>query len=325
MAQHTPHPAAAESPWHFERAEVGERRAALGVLLRGRAAPRDAGVEHFLRYSQRQGLSLDELWVVRDRADPTRPLAAAMLIPAPGRSAMLFVSPAPSWPAPEAVRQLVAGMCQAQDPAKLRLVQALLEPDQQRTRHMLRETGFTELATLIYMHRRPPASDGVEPAAAPGDLGPEHAHLRVYHWDEAYRARFAGAIEASYEQTLDCPALRGLRDIDDVIAGHMAAGVFRPDLWYALYDGERPAAVMLLNDVPQADACELVYLGLAVDYRGRGLAHRLLEHGLRRVGAMGGSRLMLAVDERNEPAMRLYRGLGFVETGRKCAMIQAVG
>ena len=32
------------------------------------------------------------------------------------------------------------------------------------------------------------------------------------------RDRFAAAILASYRQTLDCPGLLGLRDIDDIIA-----------------------------------------------------------------------------------------------------------
>ncbi len=335
MAQHTPHPAAAETPWLIERVGPGERRPALGMLLRGRAGARDAGVDHFIRYSQRQGLDLDELWVLRDRDRPDRLLAATMLIPAPGRSAMLFVSPGASWPAAEPVCQLVQQMCRAQDAGRLRLIQALLEPDQQRTRQMLGEAGFIELATLIYMQRRTPpdtgrsaggasARDGRGPREA-DVLAPEDRHYRVYHWDEAHRRRFAAAIEASYERTLDCPALRGLRQIDDVIAGHQAAGVFRPQLWYALYDGPQPAAVMLINELPQADACELVYLGLAEAHRGRGLARRLLAHGLERVAHLGRSRLMLAVDERNVPALRLYQGLEFAETGRKCAMIRAVG
>ncbi|MEM6393681.1 MAG: GNAT family N-acetyltransferase [Planctomycetota bacterium] len=72
-----------------------------------------------------------------------------------------------------------------------------------------------------------------------------------------------------------------------------------------------------------AETYELVYLGVAKRFRGRGLAGRLLRHGMARVHARGGKRLLLAVDDRNEPAVSLYRSLGFRATARKLAMIRS--
>ncbi|MFW6059996.1 MAG: GNAT family N-acetyltransferase, partial [Phycisphaeraceae bacterium] len=207
----------------------------------------------------------------------------------------------------------------AQDPERCHLIQALLEPDQPRTREGLLAAGFEELAVLAYMRARAmvrPHELDVS-GLTPADAEP----IRTLRWSETNRPAFERAILASYEQTQDCPGLLGRRRIEDILAGHMAAGLFRPDLWSALYAGDEPVGVMLLNDVPASDALELVYLGLAVPWRGRGLARRLVRHGLGQATRCDRSRMILAVDESNAPALHLYRDLGFRSTGRKRAMI----
>src|SRR5690606_41179312 len=122
--------------------------------------------------------------------------------------------------------------------------------------------GFRKLAHLIYMQRP------IRGPATPLNLRPP---LRMLTCTPANEPAFAAAILASYEQTLDCPGLLGLRTIDDIIAGHMATGQFVPDLWMALYEGDKPAAVMLLGSLPQRQALELVYLGVSVSHRRQGL------------------------------------------------------
>jgi ribosomal protein S18 acetylase RimI-like enzyme len=135
---------------------------------------------------------------------------------------------------------------------------------------------------------------------------------------------FARAILASYEQTMDCPGLLGLREVDDIIAGHMATGRFDPSLWYAFYQGDVPVGVMLLGILPPHRSGELIYLGIAPAYRGKGLARPILEHGLGELSARDTTRLLLAVDEANQPAIRLYRHLKFRTSARKAALIRAL-
>lgn len=84
-------------------------------------------------------------------------------------------------------------------------------------------------------------------------------------------ADFKAAIQQSYQQTLDCPALNGVRSIDDVVAGHRAAGEYNPANWLLLRDQGRPAGVLVLAQVPGTQVMELVYIGLAADIRGRGI------------------------------------------------------
>lgn len=297
------------------RVAVERQREAVALLLTGQASASSPTVQPFLNYARQQGLALNELWAVQRGG---RLEAAALIVPCAGRSAMLFCSPASSWPEADLVVQLFRTACRAQSPERIRLIQALVDPPQEATVHALREAGFWDLATLKYLQRR------VDRRPSPRSANPL-SQYQTYHWSEAHRARFADAILASYEQTLDCPGLRGIREVDDIIAGHQAAGTFRPELWHAIYDGDQPVAVMLINELPQVEACELVYLGLALPYRGQGLGRRLLEYGIDLAHAQGQANMILAVDDRNEPAMRLYRAAGFRETAARRALVWVVG
>ena len=84
-------------------------------------------------------------------------------------------------------------------------------------------------------------------------------------------------LDASYEETLDCPGLCGLRRTQDIILGHKSSGRHDPDGWLlAKIDGVFAGAI-LLNHSREHNDIELVYLGLAPPVRGRGLGRLLLE------------------------------------------------
>jgi ribosomal protein S18 acetylase RimI-like enzyme len=164
----------------------------------------------------------------------------------------------------------------------------------------------------------------LSPPAAEAQVLSLEAGFQAVHWSETNRQLFAEAILASYQQTLDCPALVGLRTIDEIIEGHMAAGQFSPELWWAVRHGDDPVGVMLLSPLPQRSAMELVYLGLAPAWRGRGLGSRLLGHGLAQAHQRGLTSMLLAVDDLNKPAVRLYQSQGFEVHAKKLAMIMAL-
>jgi ribosomal-protein-alanine N-acetyltransferase len=66
-----------------------------------------------------------------------------------------------------------------------------------------------------------------------------------------------------------------------------------------------------------ADELHLTDLGVTAAARRRGIA-RILVNELRREGELGGARvILLEVRESNEPALSLYRGLGFKELDRR--------
>lgn len=295
----------------FERVRAAERREALGLLLLGRPRGDDPAVEQFLRFAAEQHTPLDDLWLV---ARGGRPLAAAMLVPNPGRTGMLFVSP-PAAEAHAPLARLVERLCAGLDPARFRLVQAILDPWQENEARLMEDAGLSPLATLLYMQRSTAAPERTL------DLGPG---LRAETWSPGSRPHFEAAILESYRDTLDCPGLVGLRGIDDILAGHRASGEFAPDLWFVYLAGDTPAAVMLLSLLPQRQGAELVYLGMAPPWRGRGLGRKLVEHALTLVRRRGATTMLLAVDDRNTPAMHLYTALGFVAHARKLVYLRAV-
>ncbi len=293
------------------------RRRALAVLLTGRDRPNDMAVGHFVNYAAEHRLALDRLWIAEVGG---RPIAAAVVVVAPGRSAMLFASPCNDPTATPVTARVVEAAVDSLADDEAAIVQALVDPDQPDTQVMLESAGFGHLADLQYMTRRSPRSR--RPPAAGPDLP---RGLRAVRYDESRRTAFGQAVLATYEGTLDCPGLIGLRRVDDILDGHMATGQFDPNLWLLVEDESgQPAATMLLNPLPLRRAMELVYLGLTPGFRGLGLGKTLLEYGLALARPNGATELVLAVDANNTPAVRLYTSLRFVTDTRKRAFVRAM-
>lgn len=74
-----------------------------------------------------------------------------------------------------------------------------------------------------------------------------------------------------------------------------------------------------------AEEAEILTLAVAPGFRRRGLANRLLEQAIVTARAGGAAALFLEVSENNGPALGLYQGTGFVETGRRPGYYQSDG
>jgi [ribosomal protein S18]-alanine N-acetyltransferase len=74
-----------------------------------------------------------------------------------------------------------------------------------------------------------------------------------------------------------------------------------------------------------ADEAEILSIAVMPEWRGCGLAGRLLGHALDHVAARGGRRIFLEVEAGNGPALALYRRAGFVEVGRRRGYYAAEG
>lgn len=287
-------------------------RAALGMLLTGKPDGTDAAVTQFVTFARQQGMNIDECWAAC-HLDLIQ--ASMLLVPSAGKTGMVFLSSVPARKQINTMGQLVAHACQVQDGNQTRIIQALMESNQRYELLALEQAGFTHLAHLIYMQRYVTAANRTANAL---NLGPG---VQLYNWTESNRQLFADAILASYIDTHDCPALLGVRHIDDVIAGHMAAGEFDPRRWFALYENDKPLGVMLLNRIAHRSALELVYLGLAPQARGKGLARKLVQHAMNITADHNACQILLAVDQENEPARKLYQRMGFARGEKKTAMI----
>lgn len=299
-------------PMRYIRVHGPMHRAALGLLLTGKPDGTDAAVTQFVNFAKQQGMNIDECWAAC-HLDLIQ--ATMLLVPSAGKTSMVFLSSVPLRKNVPTVSKLIAKACQVQDTEQTHIIQALLEPNQRYELVALDQAGFTHLAHLIYMQRYVTAANRGNGKL---HLGP---NVQIYHWSEANRKRFADAILASYVDTKDCPALLGVRNINDVIAGHMAAGEFDPKRWFALYDGDTPLGVMLLNRIAHRSALELVYLGLAPEARGKGYARKLMQHAMDITAEHNACQILLAVDQENEPARKLYQRMGFARGEKKTALI----
>ncbi|MBI3166300.1 MAG: ribosomal protein S18-alanine N-acetyltransferase [Anaerolineales bacterium] len=84
--------------------------------------------------------------------------------------------------------------------------------------------------------------------------------------------------------------------------------------WVAEMDG-RILAMMVGWLI--VDELHVATIATHPDYRGRGIGARLLVHALISARQEGVGRAFLEVREGNAVAMKMYRGLGFVEDGRR--------
>lgn len=297
------------------RLQGDEHRLGLNLLLTGAWRESSIQLQHFLSHARKHHWSLDQLYVIKHAGVAQ---AAALVMPYPGRTGLLFLSPLHTKRTTKAaavlLRQVVANL----DPEQVVLVQALLEPDAMKQEQALLDADFEPLATLHYMQ-------------SPGEAGPTTlklppgVELEARTYEPELLPTFQQAIQDSYLDTRDCPGLVGRRSIDDVIQGHMNCGEFDPANWLVLTDPEgQGAGVLLLAKVPANGTMELVYLGLAPAWRGRSIAKALMRYALAMTAKAQASHLTLAVDQTNTPAVRLYENMGFRTTARKVALIRSV-
>ena len=140
--------------------------------------------------------------------------------------------------------------------------------------------------------------------------------------------RPSSSLERTYEGTLDCPELCGLRSTTDVLDSHKSVGEFDPALWWIVMHNDQPAGCSLLNVSPPLQAAGLVYCGPSPAIRGQGLASPLLR--LSMAAACRSNRatiksVLCAVDLRNTPALRLYKRAGFEQTQVRIPLIRQLG
>lgn len=304
------------SPRRIRRVAAAERLPALSRLL-GR--DRDHA-ERFLRFAAQERLSLENLWACF--GDDERIEAAVLISPGHGRTAMLTISPLRGATEERAGLETARVALDEASSLDVALVQALLEPRQSAEASSLTGAGMRTLATLNYMER----SLGRVPRGAPGAPMPipEEMTIEVFVDAEGGREELSRLLQATYEDTLDCPGLAGLRTPADILEGHRRGGRFDPSMWSILRAGDRAIGAVLLNPAPQAAGSELVYLGLVPEARGRGLGRALLDRAVDACHRRGDRTIMLAVDEENAPALRLYKAAGFRRTARRVALVSPV-
>jgi len=270
---------------------------------------RAAGLKELLRPRRDQGVLL---WrACRGR----RHVAAAMVVEHPGRFGALTHTPVTALGVEKpALRRLVRSISTEAISGGLAFVQTLIAPALREEIALVRSAGFVPLAELSYL-----TLDLEGPIDCDADRGADRFQWRRFgQFNDEELGRI---ITRSYEGSLDCPGLSGMRGMPDVIAGHKGGQRFCPECWWITYEGGRAAGCILVNDSCPDAAAEVIYMGVVPAWRGQGLGRRMLQRAAAAARRRDCRRMTLAVDRKNHWAKRLYTSMGFYEVHRRIACI----
>lgn len=182
------------------------------------------------------------------------------------------------------------------------VAQTLATPDGSDDARPFQIAGFADGGELLYLAaaqeaflRQPPESDVSFDIVSPDD------------------PMLARVVDETYRGSLDCPLVDGWRTIDDVLAGYLATGTHRAELWRLLWRRGEAVGCLLLSDFPEHQQGELTYLGICPQHRGQGLGLIATRWTLHFAYQAKWQQVLLAVDAQNEPARRVYCEAGFHE------------
>lgn len=295
-------------------ANAAQQRTALELVLRPLAPESRGPLLDAIGTAGPQSLGpLDALFIAESGGEV---VAAVWAQPAPGRAAALWppewIAERPEgWAATELA--LVRATTAACDAAGVAMTQALFEIAGDSRTGALETAGFYKMAELRYLGRSVPSP--AEPIA--------QAEFNFSTFSPTDHARLKRLLTLTYTDSLDCPGLDDLRDLEDVLIGYRSTGRYDPAHWLIVDDGEKDVGVLLMAEHPDAEQAELIYMGVTPEARGRGLGKLLIQQALATAAEMGVDHLMVAVDRENKPARRLYEGAGFAAWARRHVYVRA--
>ena len=223
------------------------------------------------------------------------PVAGAVVQFLNGGSAVVI----PPQPEGEAGDELAAAVVALVRDRGAPLAYSFLDPDDEAQADPLVRAGFRPVTRIGHMlrtgvHTPPPPSSDYR-------FAPAHADPTA----------FADTLRLSYDGSLDVPEAFTDRPTDDILAGYRTNQP-DPPLWWLARDADgRPVGVLILTDTGTPGVLELGYLGVVPEARGRGVGRAVLRFAVHQAADRGVHDLTASVDERNDPALRLYAGHGF--------------
>lgn len=291
-----------------------DRQAAFALILTGSAHLNPSSrqqLETFCESIQQQKLDDESLGVVRiDR----QIAAAGVNVLVPGRSAMLFLGHDERRSGDSRIQVALVKMLV--DRAWTRgvvLLQTLLEPNTTDQAVVLERAGFSFLAALAYLNLNFDANFSKTSPCT---------DLSYVVYSHHTHADFLSVISQTYEHSLDCPQICGIRRIEDVLLGHRHTGLHDDSLWLLACRDHRPVGVLLLSGLVGQAQLEVVYMGVVREMRGQRVGDALIAKAIDLGRQRVRQGLTLAVDCDNTPARQLYARWGFREMARRHVWIR---
>jgi ribosomal protein S18 acetylase RimI-like enzyme len=296
----------------YRQIEDAELLQVLPLLLVAGVRERLPGPDAATGY-QRHLAATAQRWLGWVAGPLDAPQAVCLAILPPDDTALMMIAPPGAFGTDAAIQSAVTqAAMEVLDRRGVVYAQALLDPRDDARRRLLERVGFRRVTELVYLERASADPDRAAPSSA--------CEWRAYTPDA--EAVFAQVVRASYEGSQDCPELAGLRPMSAVLAAHRAAGPFDPDMWQLALVNGQPAGCIMTSRVTDTRCVEIVYLGVAPAFRRRGVGRALVQRGIGLAASDGAATLLVAVDERNLAARRLYARFGFRPLLRRCALLR---
>jgi ribosomal protein S18 acetylase RimI-like enzyme len=282
-------------------ATSNELRAALCLALRtGSEENAITRTEHALQLIKSGQFNPAGVLVAREHG---RLIAAILCQPLAGASGLLWPVQSSS-PArvDEIENRLMEGARIWLKSQGAKMVQCLLAESEASAAPVLLRNGFRHITRLWYMRH------DLDHFSQDNQQLPV---LQLEPYSHCSPQNFERILLATYENSVDCPEITGVRSGSEIIAGHKAQGRHNPNRWWLAYAHQQPVGVLLLTEMPEGPGWDLSYLGLIREARGEGVGRSLVEHALLACRTEGASCLTLSVDGRNQAAIKLYHNRGF--------------
>lgn len=292
------HGASVTRPIHIDTARPGERADAFRLAFQHLPpAEQEIRIANALDMVRRGEWDPAGILVARDS---TTLQGVFLFLQAPGASALVW-PPRTQARQPEKIEDdLIQHASAWLRERGAKLAQALLMPAEAHLGKSLLRNGFQAVTSLWYMRSK---LDRLP------DPSPESSLQLASYCQEPLL--FQETLLGSYEATLDCPEVNGVRTIEEVLEGHRAQGVRGPEDWWLARQRIKPVGVLLLAEMPEGECWDVSYIGVLPAARRQGLGRQLLSLAIQQVKQRGGRQLTLSVDARNKPACNLYQDMGF--------------
>ena len=314
--------------------DSSRRELALRLLFaRFPAEEQSARLRETLLAAERGSLNLDGLLLATLRSQPGHtqlrdgdlPVGAALMMLQSDGIALVWPPVVSCGTADEIAVEdvLMTELCRRIDATDAKLAQSLLTPDDVVESKLLARHGFTHGADLYFLARTLQPIDTQLLSRGPAHDSPlAQRVITTETFDASNAERFASVLEQSYQHSLDCPDLKDFRSGAEALASHKLSGVFDPSAWSIYTIDGRDAGALLLNEHPDQNAIELVYMGVTPELRGNGLGREMLRRGLQLATKRSRAAMFLAVDCQNTYANAVYAEFSFAELARRRVMLR---
>lgn len=217
-------------------------------------------------------------------------------------------------PCREREDRLIRHACAWMQERGVKLAQCLLAPSELSLGEPLLRHDFRHICHLWYLRHD---LQQVSLARA------ESSRLEFRTFAEVGPDHFQEVLFLSYEDSLDCPEVTGVRTMAEVLAGHQAQGRFDAQRWWLASCEGTPIGAIITSPQAETGDWDLSYLGVVPLARRQGFGREMLHHVLEEARAAGAVQMTLSVDGRNTPAQQLYRLAGF-ETNERREVLLAI-